>query len=67
MKSETQATNITESWIIRKAIESRIQAIEMKYLRKVKGVTKGKKRNDLIREELEIVQILMMNAKQQLK
>ena len=45
----------SESWVIDTKTESRITASEMRYLRKVKGVTKRERiRNKNIREELKV-------------
>lgn len=44
-----------ESWILTDRNKSKIRAVEMKYLRRVKGVTKRDRiRNEVIREELNI-------------
>lgn len=48
-----------ESWVLSQQQRSKIQASEMKYLRRVKGVTRQDRiRNDFIREELEIQSIM---------
>lgn len=58
----------SESWILTNTMKSRIQAIDMKYLRRTKGVTRRDRiRNDIIREELEIEPITNVIEKQQLK
>lgn len=44
-----------ESWVLNQRQRSKIQAIEMKYLRKVRSVTrKDRIRNDIIRKNLQI-------------
>lgn len=45
----------SESWTLSKRMASKVQAIEMKFLRGVKGITKRDKiRNSKIREDLEV-------------
>lgn len=57
-----------ESWTLTKQQESKIQAVEMKYLRGIKGVTKKDKiRSETIREELKIESIINSIEKQQLR
>lgn len=44
-----------ENWVMTESTRGRIQAIEMKYLRRVKGITRlDKICNEYIRNELEI-------------
>ena len=56
-----------ESWVLNKRLESKLQALEMKYLRGVKGVTRmDKLRNADIREELGSEALLDFVKKRQL-
>lgn len=56
-----------ESWVLTKQEKSQIGAIEMKYLRKVRGVTKlDRMRNEDIRRDLEIESIEQFIEKRQL-
>uniref|UniRef100_A0A1Y1M0F5 Reverse transcriptase domain-containing protein n=2 Tax=Photinus pyralis TaxID=7054 RepID=A0A1Y1M0F5_PHOPY len=49
-------------------MKSKIQATDMKYLRRVKGITRMDRiRNEAVREELEIESIIDMTEKQKLK
>lgn len=58
----------SESWILSRQQKSKIQAVEMKYLRAVKGVTRRDRiRNEVIREELSIEPTLKFIERQQLK
>ena len=58
----------SESWVLSKRLKSHIQAMEMKYLRRVKGVTRADKiRNDVIRSELEVEPALKIIEQNQLK
>ena len=58
----------SESWTLNEAQKSKIQAMEMRYLRKVKGVTRMDKiRNDIIREELGIESIMQKLDEQKLR
>lgn len=58
----------SESWILSRRLKSQLQATEMKFLRKIKGVTrKDKIRNEVIREELGAQAVLEQIGKQQLK
>ena len=48
-----------ESWVLTKDIRSRIQAAEMKYLRRIKGITRRDRvRNEVVRQELKVEPIL---------
>ncbi|CAH1976651.1 unnamed protein product [Acanthoscelides obtectus] len=48
-----------ESWVLAQQQKSKLQAVEMKYLRRVKGVTKMDKiRNETIKTELQTESIL---------
>lgn len=56
-----------ESWTLNRTEKSRIQAVEMKYLRAVRGVTRmDRQRNEKIREELKIESVLEYIEKKQL-
>ncbi|CAH0555727.1 unnamed protein product [Brassicogethes aeneus] len=56
-----------ESWVLNKAQESKIGAIEMKFLRDIKRVTRMDRiRNTVIREELEIETTIEYIKKRQL-
>lgn len=56
-----------ESWVLNKKLESRIQSMEMKYLRGVMGVTRiDRVRNSDIREELKIPAITEFIEERQL-
>lgn len=58
----------SESWVLTNSMKSKIQAIDMKYLRRVKGITRRDRiRNDSVREELEIEPIHNAIEKQKLK
>ena len=58
----------SESWTLNETLRSKIQATEMRYLRKMKGITiMDKISNDKIREELEIESILEKVETQKLK
>ena len=49
----------SESWTLTNRIKSRLQGMEMKYLRRVKGITRRDRiRNEAVREELKIEPIL---------
>ena len=57
-----------ESWVLTKNIKSRIQATEMKYLRRIKGITRRDRvRKEVVRQELKVESILEKLYKQQLK
>ena len=48
-----------ESWVLTTDIRRRIQAAEMKLLRRIKGITKiNRVRNELVRQELKVEPIL---------
>lgn len=52
-------TNGCERWVLTKSLKSKLQAVEMKYLFKVKAVTRRDKiRNETIREELNVELII---------
>ena len=58
----------SESWTLTRPLKSKIQAVEMKYLRKVKGITRRDRvRNEQVREELNIEPIISTIEKQQMK
>lgn len=57
----------SETWVLTKKNKSRLQAIEMKYLRGVKGITRrDKARNIDVREELQVESIIDFIEKKQL-
>lgn len=57
-----------ESWVLNQQMKSRIQALEMKYLRAAKGVTRRDRiRNQTIREDLNVEPIIESIEKQKLK
>lgn len=57
----------SETWVLDRKLKSKIQAIEMKYLRTVKGVTRRDRiRNVDIREELKIKPVLKYIEERQL-
>ncbi|XP_044766741.1 uncharacterized protein LOC123322785 [Coccinella septempunctata] len=56
-----------ESWVLDRRQRSRMQAMEMKYLRKVKEITRMHRvRNDLIREDIGIEPLQDFKEKRQL-
>ena len=56
-----------ETWNLSKAEKSRIQAVEMRYLRRVKGITKRDRiRNEIVRDELDVESILDFIERRQL-
>lgn len=58
----------SESWILNNQTKSKIQALEMRYLRAVKGVTRRDRiKNEKIREELGVEPILQSIERQKLK
>nr|CAH7736536.1 unnamed protein product [Callosobruchus chinensis] len=58
----------SESWLLSDRQKSKIQALEMKYLRVVKGVTRRDKiRNEVIRSELGVKSVLQKIEETQLK
>nr|CAH7736900.1 unnamed protein product [Callosobruchus chinensis] len=58
----------SESWLLSDRQKSKIQALEMKYLRGVKGVTRRDKiRNEVIRSELGVKSVLQKIEENQLK
>ena len=58
----------SESWVLTQQQRNKIQAVEMKFLRGVRGVTKRDRlRSEKIREDLHIEPILESIEKQQLK
>lgn len=60
-------THGSETWILTETMKNKIQAVEMKYLRAVKGVTKlDRIRNQTIREELEVTSVLDIIKEKQL-
>uniref|UniRef100_A0A1Y1M3Z3 Reverse transcriptase domain-containing protein n=1 Tax=Photinus pyralis TaxID=7054 RepID=A0A1Y1M3Z3_PHOPY len=57
-----------ESWVVTNQASSKIQAIEMKYLRGVMGITRlDRCKNDIVRRELEVEPIIESIKRQQLK
>lgn len=57
----------SESWVLTKRMKSKLEAVEMKYLRKVKGVTlRDRVRSATIREELEVIPVTEFIEKRQL-
>ena len=57
-----------ENWMLTKDIKSRIQAAEMKYLRRIKGIARRDRvRNEVMRQELKVEPILKKIRKHQLK
>lgn len=58
----------SESWVLNKQMKSKLQALEMKYLRGVTGITrKDRIRNDVVRKELCAEPVLKSIEKQQLR
>nr|CAI5845117.1 unnamed protein product [Callosobruchus analis] len=58
----------SETWTLTNQLKSRIQAIEMKYLGKAKGVTKMDRiRNEAIREQLGVEPVLKHIKQSQLR
>lgn len=58
----------SESWILTSRLHSKIQALDMKYLRRVKGISKRDRiRNDVVRQELGVESILEVVERNQLK
>src|SRR3978361_1128078 len=58
----------SESWVLTQQQRNKIQAVEMKFLRGVRGVTKRDRlRSEKIREDLQIEPILESIEKKQLK
>ena len=56
-----------ESWVMTNTMKSKIQAAEMKYLRRVKGITRRDRiRNELVRDELKVEPILKTVERRQL-
>ena len=57
-----------DSCVLTKDIRSIIQATEVKYLRRIKGITRRDRvRNEVVRQELKVEPILKKIHKQQLK
>ena len=57
-----------ESWVLTKDIKSRIRAAEMKYLPRIKEITRRDRvRDEVMKEELKIEPILKRMHKQQVK
>ena len=57
----------SESWVLTKDIRSRIQAREIKYLRKIREITRRDRvRNEVARQELKVKPTLKKIHKQQL-
>ena len=58
----------SESWVLNDPLRSRMQVIEMKYLRRVQGLTRRDEiPNEIIRKELEIDPVLQVIENQRLK
>lgn len=58
----------SESWILPKGLKSKVQAIDMKYLRKVKGVNKRDHiRNEVIKKDLQVGGIVELIEQKQLR
>lgn len=58
----------SESWVLTDTLKSRIQAVEMRYLRRVRNVNRmDRMRNESIREQLEVEPVLKTIQRQQLR
>ncbi|XP_031341011.1 uncharacterized protein LOC116169125 [Photinus pyralis] len=58
----------SETWNITSAIKSKVQVMEMKFLRRIKGITRYDRiRNDTIREELGVETVIQTIETQQLR
>ena len=57
----------SKSWVMTKRIKSKVEAVEMKFLRRVRGVTlRDRVRSAQIREELKISPVTYFIEKPQL-
>ena len=57
-----------ESWVMTNTMKSKLQAAEMKYLRRVKGITRRDRvRNELVRSELKVEPLMTRIKRQQLR
>lgn len=58
----------SESWVLTKKLKQKLNACEMKVLRKIAGVTKiDKIRSDIIRKDLKIISVVQRIERQELR